>query len=265
MIPLLPIDKVLFLDIEVAPQYRELSDVPEPLRSYWLERYDTKRPEEKKYLSSEEYFLKEAGIHALYSRVVCIGMGYFSKVPEGATYEWKQVVLKDLDERRLLADFLEKWVRFAEYANKGPAPAYSSIAYGVCGHNILDFDIPFLGRRLLVKGFSANLPRFWLEAQNAQPWQLRDPAVIDTMLLWNFTTRQSRYISLEILAAALGLEFTKSLDHVAIREAFYQWEDTGDPTAFAKVEAYCLRDVQITAAIFLTLQGKSNLIPLLNL
>ncbi len=265
MIQVLPIDKILFLDIEAAPQYRELSEVPEPFLSYWLDRYDAKRPEDKKDYSSEEYFLKEAGIHALYSRVVCIGMGYFSKVSGGATYEWKQVVIKDLDERQLLADFLEKWVKFAEYATKGSKPVYASISYGVCGHNILDFDIPFLGRRLLLQGFSAELPKFWFEAQNAQSWQLRDPAVIDTMLLWNFTSRQGRYISLEILAAALGLNFTKSLDYIAIREAFRQWEDTKDPSAFANVEEYCLRDVQITAAVFLILQGKNNLIPLLNL
>lgn len=265
MIPLLPIEKVLFLDIEVAPQYRQLSEVPEPFLSYWLDRYDAKRPEDKKDLSSEEYFLKEAGIHALYSRVVCIGMGYFSKVCKGSTYEWKQVVIKDLDERQLLADFLEKWLKFAEYATKSSKPFHPSISYGVCGHNILDFDVPFLGRRLLLQGFSAELPKFWFEAQNAQSWQLRDPAVIDTMLLWNFTSRQGRYISLEILAAALGLNFTKSLDYIAIREAFRQWEDTKDPSAFAKVEEYCLRDVQITAAVFLTLQGKKNLIPFLNL
>lgn len=248
------------MDIEVVPAYKALSEVPEPLYSHWLNRYDAKRPKAEEDLSSEEYFLQESGIHALYSRVVCIGIGFFHK---SSDYEWREIILSNLDERKLLSDFIEKWKKFSEYANKMVLQPYNSNSipiFGVCGHNISEFDLPFLGRRLVMQGFSEELPNFWREAQHAKSWQLRNPTVIDTMHLWSFTGGQNRYISLELLAFALGFQFSKSLDYVEVRNAFRQWEE-GDESAFKEVEEYCLSDVRITAAIFLALQGKRDLIP----
>lgn len=242
---------MLFLDIETAPLYRKLEEVPEPLRTYWLDRYSSrKKPSDTR--DDETFFLEESGIHALYSRVVCIGLGFFHR--ENADWHWRAILLKDLDEKKLLQDFVEKWNSTAGYfRGKCPNLAFQEPLWAVCGHNIRNFDLPFLGRRLVWQKLP--LPPFWQAAQDSQPWQLKNPTVIDTMLLWSFTSWDSgRYIPLEMLAYAVGIAFQKSLTHTDIREAFYRWQDTGDENAFEPVVQYCLQDVRTTAEIFVRLQ-----------
>jgi len=239
------IDRILFLDIETAPLYRKLESVPEPLRTYWENRYGQHSPRSETE-DSETYFLERSGIHALYARVVCIGVGFFHR--ENSGWAWRAKLFKDLDEKKLLQDFLAVWNSSSEYFSKKQGPIWA-----ICGHNIRNFDLPFLGRRLILQGLP--LPPFWRAAQYSQPWQLRDPMVIDTMLLWNFTSWDpGRYISLEMLAYAVGIPFQKSLTHTDIREAFYSWQETGDESAFEPVVQYCLQDVRTTAEIFVRLQ-----------
>lgn len=246
------LEQILFLDIETAPLYRSLHEVPEILRDYWLRVYDGEREKKHPSLTQEEYFQNKAAVHALFGRVICINMGYFAKPgPELTT--WKQADLYSLDEENLLHCFLEKWERFRSHASKiGQSNDKSRSIYAVCGHNILNFDIPFLGRRLLINQLP--LPDFWRAAQWMKEWQLRDPTIIDTMHLWSFTSRDSRYISLEMLAYAVGIPFKKSLTHDEIHAAFATWEDTQDAGAFLPVVQYCADDVRTTAEIYVRMQ-----------
>lgn len=266
------LERILFLDIEVAPLYNSLEEVPEMLRTHWMERYDPQRARTAPEMDVDAYFLEKSGIHALYSRVVCIGLGAFYREEKENVYTWYEKPIFALDEAKLLKDFIESWDKFRSRLSPPSSSALSypqsrtdTPLYAVCGHNIQGFDIPFLGRRLVMNGLE--LPEFWREAQNAPPWQLKAPHVIDTMLLWSFTSRENSFISLEILAYALGLKFEKSLDHVAIREAFAEWREKGGekPPAFDEVIQYCLTDVRITAAVYLAMQGDRDLISKLNL
>lgn len=257
----IPIDKILFLDIETAPLFRSLENLPEYLREYWLRRYDKKRLKDTASIMEEEYFLEKSGIHALYSRVVCIGMGFFAREENG--YKWRTQVLTDLLEKQILLDFITFWDRFKQYSRRGLLDIVKFPVYGLCGHNIMSFDIPFLGRRFLLN--SIPLPDFWKDNQYKKPWQLEDPLVIDTMLLWNFTAYENSFIPLEVLAGALGLPFSKSLSHTEIREAFYRWEDSGDRGEFDPVVKYCMEDVRVVAAIYLLMQQPEGYETFLNI
>jgi pilus assembly protein TadC len=70
----------------------------------------------------------------------------------------------------------------------------------LCGHNLLNFDYVFLGRRLLINGFP--LPRAvadYAERSHLEIAEFSSP--IDTMQMWSM--RESgggSYISLEVLA-----------------------------------------------------------------
>ncbi|MCX7607435.1 MAG: ribonuclease H-like domain-containing protein [Bacteroidia bacterium] len=250
-----PIERILFMDIETAPHYRSIEEIPEPLRVYWEERYERRRSPAEAEQEKDAYFLEKSGIHALYSRVVCIGLGYFRKV--GGQWEWREEVLCDTDEKKLLETFRSVWEKFRSHAHQNLLPTFTAEpSFAICGHNIRNFDIPFLGRRLL--SLAIPLPAFWREAQDAQPWQLKDPLLIDTMRLWNFTSSENSFISLELLAYALGIPFQKSIKHTDIRKAFYSWVDTGDSSLFQTVLEYCKRDVQVTAEIFIRMQIDSS-------
>ncbi|MCS7189826.1 MAG: ribonuclease H-like domain-containing protein [Bacteroidia bacterium] len=248
-----PIDRVIFIDIEVAPIYASLSQVPPELRSYWENKYNPEKLKTNSSLTTEEYFSEKSGIHALYSRVVCIGIGYFCIV-DGRGYQWEEEIIYDIDEAKLLRSFTERWEKFHTFYQEKSRIVLPPDAptYAVCGHNIANFDIPFLGRRLLISKIP--LPSFWQEAQNAQLWQLKNPAVIDTMLLWNFTSRENSHIPLEILALALEIPFRKSLTHEQIREAFYQWMKSKDQNDIHPVLDYCLTDVRTTAKVYMHFQ-----------
>lgn len=245
----IPVEKVLFFDIETAPLYRRLEDAPPPLREYWIDKYDKLRPSTYQNLSQEEYFQERSGIHALFSRVVCISMGFF--VRQNGQLLWRQVTCADLDERQILTEFSSKWNRVGELMRE-----YNSngerISYIVCGHNVLQFDIPFLGRRFILS--RVEMPTFWRQAQRLPLWQLTDPAVMDTMQLWNFTGWDKSFISLEMLAYSVGLDFQKSLSHTEVRTYFWKWEDTKEAAYFEPVKAYCEEDVRTTARIFIRLQ-----------
>ncbi|MCX8112121.1 MAG: ribonuclease H-like domain-containing protein [Bacteroidia bacterium] len=242
-------EQVLFLDIETVPAYDSISELPETLRAYWDRRYDKHRAQD---YSEEEYFAEQAGIHALYARVACIGLGYF----EHRTLRWREEALFHLDERELLHDFIQRWERFKEYAKRLKPHGLNDSTYFVCGHNIASFDLPFLGRRLLINRIP--LTEFWRTAQWAQPWNLKSPMVIDTMYLWGFTARERTFIPLEVLAHALGIPFQKELSHQQIRQAFLQWKSSGRVEAFASVVDYCLKDVRTVAEIYIHMQGSDS-------
>lgn len=248
MTQIVAIEKILFMDIETAPAYERLDAVPEPLQTYWRDRYEKDWQKKSPDFSSEDNFLDKAGIHALYARVVCISMGFFSNKN---TTAWRQISLYHLEEKQLLTKFIERWNDFATHAQKNGSEK-DHAAYAVCGHNIMNFDLPFLGRRMLMH--QMKLPDFWYEAQWKKDWNLKKPAIIDTMNLWGFTSRENQYIPLTILAQALGMSFTKSMSHDGIREAFWAWKNTGDISHFLPVVQYCEKDVRTNAEIYIRMQ-----------
>jgi len=251
-----PIERVLFLDIETVPAPESLQNLEGFLYDHWLKKYDSNRPKELVHLLPEDYFLEKAGIHALYAQVVCIGLGYFlPDTSDKKHWTWREKVLYNLDERTLLEEFIEKWNKFRGHALSLKSTSFDSTyepAWIVCGHNIRRFDLPFLGRRLLMQGL--NLPEFWYAAQYSQPWQLKDPAIWDTMQMWGFASSESTFVSLEVLAQALGIPFQKSITHTQIRESFYRWKKEGKEEEFKPVLTYCQTDVRVTAKIFVRMQ-----------
>ncbi len=242
------LSRTLFLDIETVPLYSSLDELPEALRAHWLEKYDKKRkPDES---DENQYFQDKSGIYAVFSRVVCIGLGWLGQ--QNGQWLWREKVLAHLDERQLLAEFSQIWRDY--FIDKDP-----SRAPVLCGHNLIGFDYVFLGKRFLLNALPLVPP--WSESLLMPTWNLRTARLIDTMHMWSFTSvERERYIKLEVLAYILGFSFEKSLDHKDIQERFNLWQQTADRTAFEPVLTYCLEDVRITAKIYLKLIGRADLV-----
>lgn len=251
------LSKTLFIDIETAPLWRSLDEIPpDPhdgagniLVDHWEQRYAKDRPADQ---SPDEHFLNKAAVHAIYGRIVCIGLGWLGF--RNGAWHWRETVLYDLNEKNLLDRFIHIWTeKFI------PRPNSSEVAT-LCGHNLLNFDYIFLGRRMLMNGFS--LPRPWSLSLSQPHWTLREFRLVDTMRLWGMgDSGGGGYISLEVLARVLGIPFRKSLSHHDIRECFYAWADTGDISHFEPVLSYCAEDVRTTARVYLHLIGRPELIP----
>ena len=92
----------------------------------------------------------------------------------------------------MLQDFIAATVKDGSNNNK----------WSFTGHNIKEFDIPFICRRLLINGLP--IPVF-LDFQNMKPWETN---MVDTFQYWRFGDYK-HYTSLKLLAAALNVPSPK--------------------------------------------------------
>ncbi|MDP4265953.1 MAG: 3'-5' exonuclease, partial [Bacteroidota bacterium] len=137
MLDRLNLETILFLDIETVPQYSQYEEVPEKLRSLWDKKasHILKKEEE-----TPENIYTRAGIFSEFGKIVCISVGIF-QFGEGGKEKFRVKSFYDHDEKILLTGF-------SEMLNKCMSDKYNIL----CGHNIKEFDIPFIARRLIING-----------------------------------------------------------------------------------------------------------------
>lgn len=70
----IPIENILFIDIETVPQYPSFNEVPEETKPFWIHKCQ----HINKYESPNNLY-KLAGIYAEFGKIVCIGLGYIKK------------------------------------------------------------------------------------------------------------------------------------------------------------------------------------------
>lgn len=227
------IDKILFLDIETVPQTASLSEMTDELQHLWAEKFDAqKRRMPDRYsddLDASEAFAKEAGIYAEFGRIVCISVGMVYAKNGESHFRLKSY--SGEDEKVLLADF-------AALLNKTISPEHN-----LCGHNIKEFDIPYIARRMLINGIA--LPDV-LNIAGKKPWEVR---FLDTLELWRFGDYKN-YTSLKLLTAIFGIPTPKDdIDGSQVASVFYEENN------ISRIATYCEKDVLATAQLFHRLCG----------
>ena len=215
-------EKILFLDIETAPQYADYKSIPEDFKKLWDEKAKKKYPEEK---PSDVY--KSAGIYAEFGKVVCITVGMFS----GQSFRLK--AFYGDDEQKMLEGF-------SSLLNK----YYNTDEHFLCAHNGKEFDFPFLARRILVN--EIKIPRI-LDNAGRKPWEIRH---LDTMELWKFGDYKS-YTSLNLLASIFGIPSPKGDMDGSMMYKVY-WEDKD----WDRIVKYNQKDVLTVAQVFLKFKGE---------
>ncbi|TAL62635.1 MAG: 3'-5' exonuclease [Bacteroidetes bacterium] len=216
-------EKILFLDIETAPQYPSYKEVPGSFQKLWDTK--AKRLLAEKDTPSDVY--KSAGIYAEFGKVVCITVGMFN----GKSFRLK-AFYGDV-EKTILAEFsslLEK--------------QFSTDSHYLCAHNGKEFDFPFLARRILINGLK--IPRL-LDNAGKKPWEIRH---LDTMELWKFGDYKS-YTSLNLLAEIFGIPSPKGDMDGSMMYKVY-WEDKD----WDRIVKYNHRDVLTVAQVFLKFKGE---------
>lgn len=231
---------LLVLDIETAPCYPSFEQMPERWQDLWKQKIGRNLPGEE---SPGSLYAARAGVMAEFSRILCISTGYFYSEP--------QVCLRirsfnDADERSLLTGFTD-YLSLLRKHQKGLVFA---------GHNIREFDVPFLCRRLLANRLS--IPGC-LDFQHMKPWEVN---LVDTFQYWRFGDYK-QFTSLNLLAAVLDLPSPKE-DMDGSMVASLYWSSTGveeQKKAVNSITGYCERDVITTANILLRLSGRPILHP----
>ncbi|HSI74497.1 MAG TPA: 3'-5' exonuclease [Lunatimonas sp.] len=217
---------VLFLDIETASAFPAFEDIPPRLQEEWQRK--TKQIQSTEPIDHAELYFEKAGIYAEFGKVICVGVGFFmySKTEDELVYRTKSFAeTEEHDTLMHFRELLEKknWI--------------------LCGHNGKEFDFPYLCRRMLINRIP--LPDV-LQLAGKKPWEIRH---LDTMEMWKFGDYK-HYTRLELLAAAFDIPSSKEgIDGSMVNKVYYQ---DGD---LENIRKYCLRDVEVTARVYLAYQG----------
>ena len=228
MLDHLHLENLICLDIETVPGYEIFSQLPEPLRELYLKKSERLRQEGE--LPDEQYF-NHAGIYAEFGKVICISLGIFKK--EKDHYQLRLKSIFGEDEKKLLEAFCDL---LNHHYNKPDR-------YQFCGHNIREFDIPYLSRRLLIHHLG--LPAT-LDISGRKPWEVN---MIDTLQLWRFGDVK-HFTSLKLLALILGIDSPKD-DMEGKDVGRVYWKEKN----LTRIVEYCQRDVITVAQLLLRFKG----------
>jgi len=226
MLENISLNRILFIDIETVPQQPQWEAVNEEMQKLWLYRTNRYRKEEEKI---EDYYAKKAGVYAEFGKIVCISVGIFSRsIDDGELYFRVKSFYGDQE-----VEILEPFLNMLQQYFKVPYRTY------LCGHNIREFDVPFLCRRTLIN--QLKLPKI-LDVSALKPWEV---PYIDTMQLWRFGEYRN-YSSLHLLATVLNIDTPKN-DMEGSQVASVYWQDSD----LERIKNYCEKDVFAVAQLIL--------------
>jgi DNA polymerase elongation subunit (family B) len=218
---------MLFLDIETASVVEDFDSLAPRLQEEWLKKeihiQDKNNPADPGSL-----FFQKAGIYAEFGKVICVGVGFFKFEKEENKLVFRTKTFASEEEYDTLMEFAEllnkkKWI--------------------LCAHNGKEFDFPFLSRRILINRIPLPEP---LQIGGKKPWEVRHQ---DTLELWKFGDYK-HYTRLELLASVFDIPTSKEgIDGSQVNETYYKKGD------LKNIRLYCIRDVLVTAQIYLAFQG----------
>ena len=218
MLQNIPLEKVLFLDIETVPQYGNWDEMDESLQKLWDKKTLHQRKDD---FTAEEFYKERGGIMAEFGKIICISVGIIDKSDK--------IMIKSFagdDEKKLLEEFGEIFNR----------PKLRDVI--LCAHNGKEFDFPWIARRFLINGMQPPKP---FQLFGKKPWEIPH---LDTMELWKFGDYKS-YVSLELLANVFGLPTPKDdIDGSMVASMYWIEKD------LFRIVQYCEKDVLTLANVF---------------
>jgi DNA polymerase elongation subunit (family B) len=161
-----PLTKLLFFDIETVGLYKDYDGLEQnhpALTKQFHNYFDwfQKRFPEDQGLDPQQVFVNRAALVPEFSKIVCASFAFVG--PDGKTHV--QTFSGD-DEKEIL-------LGINSLLNK-----VFKLDFWLCGHNIKNFDIPVLNKRMVINGIK---PSPLLPSYDTKPWEIK---AIDTMDVW---------------------------------------------------------------------------------
>lgn len=170
-------------------------------------------------LSVSDLYEQRSGIFAEFGKIIVISTGIITKQADGS-YQMRTKSFAWDDERALLVSFFDMLNTY-----------YTKQTNVLCGHNIKEFDIPYICRRAMVHGLV--LPDI-LDLQGKKP---RENNHLDTLELWKFWDRKN-FVSLDLLCRVLWVQTPKT--DISGEQVARVYRDEKD---LPRITQYCERDV----------------------
>ncbi len=223
--------EILFIDIETVPVQPDFNFLTAAMQAEWTRKSKSIKSAPESDTDPAFLFNNRAGIYSEFAKVVCIGFG--SLIQQGDSWKMRLKSLVNDNEHTLLTDFCDMLVKFNTL--------HRDMKF--CGHNIKEFDIPFLCRRMVINNIALPQP---MQMMGKKPWEVTH---LDTMEMWRFGDFKN-YTSLSLLAAVFDIPSPKSdMDGSMVGSAY--WHDND----LARIGSYCLQDVLTSAKVYLRLKG----------
>lgn len=233
MIQHIPLERILFIDIETVPSSGAWEELSETEQMLWDKKTKHQRKDE---ISAGEFYSERAGIMSEFGKIICITIGMLEK---NDTLKIKSFAGDD--EKKILMEF-------GEIFN---SPRLKDVI--LCAHNGKEFDFPWIARRFLINRIMPPVP---FQMFGKKPWEIPH---IDTMELWKFGDYKN-FVSLELLAHLFGIPTPKDdIDGSMVSSIYYIEKD------LQRIVDYCEKDVLTLANIFRRMRQEDLLKRYINL
>jgi len=234
------ISKTLFLDIESVREYPTFEEFLKHKNfDNWKRvaaKYYADALKDGEDLTDEQIYYNKSALHGEYAKVVCVGLGKAAiNLSETPIISAKYNDFTSHNEAYIL-NMLAKQLEKLYLEEPGTY---------ICGHNIIEYDIPFLIKRMIKH--KIKIPQIFVNFLNAKPWDVK---IIDTMKDWKMNT--SKIVSLDVICEFLGIPTSKDGEVNGKSLGNHYWSNqniwtpndrTADPV-LASIAEYCKKDVR---------------------
>ena len=229
----IPITKILFLDIETVgacPDYDSCAALDTDIANQFDKYFDwfQKRfPEDASVeIDQKNYmFKRRAALVPEFAKIVCVSVAFVTD--KGET---KAQTFSGGDEKEVLLGVQKLLDRCGK------------LDFYLCGHNLKNFDIPMLAKRMIINGL---LPPSILPSYDTKPWEIK---AIDTKEIWQYG-QFGAISSLELMCVSLGIESPKNMEVTGnkVHNAF--WNEN----KYQEIQEYCEKDVEVLIKVLIKL------------
>lgn len=218
----LPITKILFLDIEtvgIEKDYNTCKEKKPQIAEQFSNYFDwfEKRFPEDKGKNLNDMFSRRAALVPEFAKIVTISVAFVTD-----SGEIKTQTFSDHDEFKLLKDSQKLLDRVGK------------LDFWLCGHNLKNFDIPMLSKRMVINGL---LPPSILPSYDTKPWEIK---AIDTKEIWQFGSYTS-IGSLDLVCSTMDIPTPKNGEVTGDKVHDSYW----NKDMLKEISEYCERDVVV--------------------
>ena len=217
-----PLEKILFIDIETVGCQKDfdnleksdkrLSDLFSHYESWFKKRF----PEDVD-ANLNQLFSTRAALVPEFAKIVTVCLGIIDQ-----NGKFKTSVYSNDNERTLLVELRKTLFKCGE------------MGYFLCGHNVKNFDIPMLAKRMIINGL--NPPKI-LPSYDTKPWEIR---AIDTRDVWQYG-QYATISTLDLMCGVMGVESSKSDEMDGSKVHTVYWDEKN----IDKINTYCEKDVVV--------------------
>lgn len=211
----------LFLDIETVREYKDYVTFTQHKKSENWDRVANRFVKEEGLTVTEAYE-KKAALYVEYGKIVSVAFGFFDGM-----LDQKIGAIGDENEENLLR-------KVADYLN-----AKTDENTILCGHNIKEFDIPYLIKKMIK--YKIIIPKIFFKYLNAKTWEQN---ATDTQYDWRMAG--NRFMNLDTIAEFLSIESSKEGEITGENLGQYYWNHADSiDIKLQKINSYCKSDVRV--------------------